>query len=654
MSSHRTGHYAKGAKRLSLPGVVFAVHVNESLSRTDRGPGPTERIWCGAEVAVQYRDRAKWSGVVAERFARPDQMREWMEAHAREGYTQWVIADDCTESLTLSEWWRYAESCGLDIISRDRATANDGSRGGDRTRVQLTQLVCSERCGVVTYRQHGIKWRWLSLRNYWPDGTGHSGSAGGRGTGVRAHLWGTAERESAGGTGRASALLSRFRGLCDWWRRTATAPLGLTAGQLAWGVLRTHTSAPLLCTHNSEHSHRLERAAAHGGRASAWFVGPVKPPRYARTLTGERETGAEPSVVCGPVHRVDVSSMYPWLLRDRVYPVSLLSERGEMSVRELADIIRSAGVIARVRIRTEHAEYPLRAEEDVLYPTGEFTTTLAGPDLERLIAEGAVLSVAACSLYRTGRPFAEAMQALIDARAHWRDAGRRDLEALSKLVSTSLGGKLSQRQGGWTRAPEEDSPGEWGEWHALSTVTQRLTRYRRVAGLAFRWEDDKTGRGPHTAAFAYLTAYGRQVMRDYRALLPPYSCIAQDTDGLFLLDSGLEALTRAGMLARSGAGALRLVDSVNSAQFWTPRHYRWGKEWVLSGCAEVSKVVQGKTVTRTHRTPLFGQRNARAPDSVTHITEVVAFPEIARSGRVRPDGWIDPPLAGLKPRKKER
>lgn len=335
--------------------------------------------------------------------------------------------------------------------------------------------------------------------------------------------------------------------------------------------------------------------------------------------------------------------MYPSLLLSERFPTRLRGLRGACSPQQLSELLTSFGVIARVRIKTTEAEYPLRRQNYTIWPLGEFTTTLAGPDLLPLLARGEVLKVYEHSLYDMGRPFEGAMRALLAERQSAQARGDVDGQTFAKLLANSLAGKLAQRSGKWVRAKEDDQEGAWGEWTRLSSRTKSPARMRHLAGLAWRYDASEEHRGPHTSAFSYLTAYGRQLMARIRACCPERTVVSQDTDGVWVCDSALARLRESGTLAGEGPGRLRIVGSVDSAQFWGPRHYRAGSRWVLSGMGEAVVDADSLTVLYSSRAPLFAALPFGAPRStLTHVREA-GMPARQDAGRVQPDGWILPP-----------
>ena len=638
----RKGSHVRQATKVSAPRVVFTVEVGTARRIDDGRKGFALAEWyCARVLCTRYR-RDRWTAPEEAIVSTPDALRGWMRERADAHLTNWVIAESAQDVLTLSEWWSHAEEQGISFAASGERKATARGRGADGAIVRCEQLVCSRSCDIVTYRERGRRWRWVSARNYWPVaglvGRVHNEDAS-------PHESAQAGRSDATGVPRPDgprALLNRFTSLCDWWRRVASAPLGLTAGQCAWGVLRSTIGRGALTTHADGEVHKLERSAAHGGRASLWYSGQVQD-RHARGCLQARSLDGELSVLpCGPLHHLDVSSMYPAILRDERFPVALSMTRGRVPPALLLDLCRQFGVIARVRVKSEAAEYPYRREKDTVYPVGEYTTTLAGPDLIPLLEAGEVARVYQVATYHLGTPFRGAMELLLAERAKCREKGDAQGESMCKLVANSLAGKLAQRKGQWERFSKDDLPGAWGEYHRINHPTGKVERYRYLCGAAWRHVEDETGAGPHTAAFAYLTAYGRQRMRAVRSLCPARSIVSQYTDGIWTLPAGLSALTSAGMLAREGTGALRVVGSARTGTFYGPAHYETDGNWTLSGyhCPVVD--TERRTVAHSLVTPLFESRAREAPRAVMIRYLTSAMPSVAEHGRVQPDGWILP------------
>lgn len=344
-----------------------------------------------------------------------------------------------------------------------------------------------------------------------------------------------------------------------------------------------------------------------------------------------------------------MTSAHAYLMLTEPYPVQIRDHWRTCTVERLRGLLTWSGVIARVLIDSPVGEYPRATRQGTDYPVGQYSTVLAGPELIEIMREGHVREVGETVTYDMGRPFVRAVETLMTERDRATAAGRADMRQWSKLLANSIPGKCAQKAGSWVRCPERDCPRQWGEEYESDGTGGRPTRYRWVMGFCWRWDEDRSGAGPHTSALAYLTAYMRIAMRAVRDACPPRSVISQDTDGIWVTDSALDALRRAGMLDRTGPGALRLTASVHSGEWWGPRHYRAGDTWVLAGLHGAAWDDTRQRLTWSSTAPLTARRDRSAPTTTTTVHHCTGIPGVHLHGRVRADGWIEPPIAGALP-----
>ena len=334
--------------------------------------------------------------------------------------------------------------------------------------------------------------------------------------------------------------------------------------------------------------------------------------------------------------------MYPYLLRECLFPVRHYSYRDRCAAREPQDVAEDFGVIAHVTIRTRVPEYPLRTSKGVIYPTGTFQTTLTGPELLQLRKDGAVMKCHRLTIYDLGRPFQAAAAELIRMRESARANGDLAWEWFTKLVSNALAGKLAQKRGEWVERRDVVPETQWGEWTIGTNDGVVRRRYRTIAGLTWEYLADKLGGGPARFAFCYLTALGRLHLRKIRSLCPPNSVVSQDTDGLWVTQEGLNALIASNALGGSSAGCLRVASQVSAARFFGPRHYWTDAGWTLAGFSAPTVMSNGLEVVDHKRlNPLCWSPDE--PPLATFTRQRRVKLDVKRTGQVvDADGWAHP------------
>lgn len=579
----RKGSYMRPTKRASAPTSLFTIECETRNRLIGANRLAIASVFDNAAMTHCVWRRGKWSECETGVANTPEDVREWMERRASKGRINWVVSGNAANTLTLLRWWQYAEAEGFVYVGRKHGRPDLPSGHETVKTVFADTVVVGRGTTVIGYTQSGIRWRWINGSQYVDPGkltAVHSSPVDpARGAGDTGGDFGR-DRSVERSSRRWSDW---FRRLCIFWRNRARSPFGATVGALAVGMLRSHISPRALCTHSDTDVHTLERSAAFGGRASVWFVGSVL--HSSDRAPPPAKSGAErqSATIIGPIAHIDVRSMYPSLLRDRVYPVKLLSYSENVKVSDPTELAKDLCVIAEVEIITRVPEYPRRVGERVLYPVGRFVTTLTGPELLRLKDDGEIVSCARMAVYKNGRPFEDAARSMLEMRREADSVGNSADAMFAKLLANSLGGKLAQRSGGWTRWADMDTPGEWGEQWLYDNRKGIRTRLKYLCGLCWKWDNDQTGKGPYTFAFAYLAAYGRLMMRDVRTALPERSVLSQDTDGLWVTEAALEALACANEPQSDDAGTLRLTERSQRARFWGPRHYRVDSGYTLAG-----------------------------------------------------------------------
>lgn len=642
MGAKATGRYLKPGVKCSAPNTLFAVVMDPTVTSGARTERDTFYSWGGAGVAVSHYRRGKWTAPVVARCETTDELREWTTAHAQPRARNYVVTPDGLGALAMGGIWATIDSGPVRWVPAGRPAAKRKEGKGGRPETVVRRIaVTGNRC-VLDYTREGLRWLWLGARQFlgaeeedlarelgfkWPE-TGHGDTSTGK-----------THRTP---TERAALWLVAFQQLCDWWRENATAPFGMTASGLAMGILRSHVAPKTLATHNCEWTHRLERDACFGGRCSTWYFGDIDHPIEFGTEANPAPPRSQYGSIAGPLSLVDVRSMYPFLLREMSFPVrrsSYLENCDPIAPQAYAECM---GVIARVTIETETPEYPCRVNGAVHYPIGRFTTTLTGPELLKLRGEGKVVKCWAMSRYVMAPAFAGAATALIAMRERARTEGNAAWELFAKTMGNGLGGKLAQAKGEWTERPNAVAMQQFGEWYEASRGDGKTRRFRALAGCVWEYERDKTGAGPYTAAFAYLTAYGRLHMRGIRDACPNETVVSMDTDGLWLLPRGRDALRSVLREGAATAGELRVDREVTAARFYGPRHYFTPGQWVLAGFSGAAVGANGRTVTDTQRfAPLAGPAG-RAPMGQCVRTRSSDLAVDAPGVRVGKDGWGSP------------
>ena len=134
--------------------------------------------------------------------------------------------------------------------------------------------------------------------------------------------------------------------------------LGLTGPSQAIAAYRHRFMGEKLVLHRIPGLIQSERLMYHGGRTEAFFIG---------------EAPAD------MIHYLDVNSMYPYVMKEKEYPCEFLGVEMDPSRMLISQAMRKFEVGADVTINIPEPAVP-HVTDKLLFPTGRFRSTMAGPE----------------------------------------------------------------------------------------------------------------------------------------------------------------------------------------------------------------------------------------------------------------------------------
>jgi hypothetical protein len=635
-----TGRYLKPARRVTAPGVIYSVAIQTGVLPQSGRHGYIDQCFERAIACYSRKTRGRWSKPKVATFDDPRRLHDWIQATAVERKRNYIVCPCASNTLVLTEFWKYAEECGV-IFTHDKTVlANVDTVPYLASMLCVNRVVLRGKPDIFSYRQFSKSYVWVSLSQYFDVSeevlSGQFGYMVPKG--IREYS--NHDDQDKRTTYTSVLNLTVFCALSNWWSENATAPFGLTIGQLAMGVLRSHVQPKVLSTHTDSTVHKLERLACYGGRASVWYVGDIGDGVVSANGDSTRKDTSSVPCVNGPCTHLDIRSMYPSILRDSSFPCKLVKRTGPISPKQLRALQTHYHTIAHVRVRIHNAEYPMRKGDSVIYPRGVFQTVLTGADLETFTEKDEILDVYECALYTAGTPYRDAADFLLQARVSARNSTNPAWEEFAKTLANSLGGKLAQRSGHWTDRRDMLAQRQWGEWYDYNADTNTCRKFRSIAGMVSEFIREDTGSGPFTSSFAYLTAYGRQLMRRIRAAFDSETVVSQDTDGLWVLgEIPYDRLVDVVAFGDS-PGMLQIKEVSNNGRFYGPKHYYCDSGWVLAGFHNPQPPDGHATIIDTYiQNPILSGCRGLPTTIREHTRSSILRPTASTSG-VSPYGWL--------------
>lgn len=577
----------------------------------------------------------------------------------------WVVCPDAESAFRVLDGWGYSDS-GLigwgNLIGAGQGKPCDDGHGRDAERCQL---VLSDRCCVIGHTLAPGRLVWVSVSNYLPCDLPEFAAA------VNLDYAAGLDTGPAGTTfqrnpsAAADVIDAYFRRLMTEYLADGGGHWRTTAAQLSHQTWRrSFYSVPVL-EHDDAAVSAAEREGIYGGRAEAYYFGTIGDAPGVRPGEMPGPTPAHPATDRGPVHTLDIRSQYPAILRDRPFPVAFRRWERDATVATLESLCRTSGVLARVRVRTGDADYPVRiggersgdrrdadtgrddvgrrSARRVIFPTGEFWTWLYGPELSHALARGRVVGVGPVAVYVLDRPFRDYAASLIDRRAAARDASDPCREGLLKLLANSFAGKFAARPGGWRTVSGVPCGDAWDEWTDLGDGSGEPVSYRALSGVVQRYDRDDGRPAGVPSVFGYLTSYGRIQLLEIVRAAGPRGCLWCHTDGVTLTAAGLARVRAAGLVGDGEPGRLRETGPVERLRQWGPNHYFADGDYVLSGFAGGAWHDVTGTVYDWQRDTVSAVIASRGAASVTRRVRPSMLVTQRQPGLIRPDGWALPP-----------
>jgi hypothetical protein len=390
---------------------------------------------------------------------------------------------------------------------------------------------------------------------------------------------------------------------CGVWQMTA-AMLSMTSFRHMCTLTseRNH-KLDIVCDPGS-HFHELERQAYYGGRVTCFHVG----------------------VKCEKVYHVDVNSLYPYVMRNHAYPRCLEFARHGVPVAELRSADGIYGLVADVLIDSRCETYPIRIGGQQYHCTGNYWTVLCGAELSRALSNGAVLRSGNVQYYSIAAYFAEWVD-------HWysrKVRAKRELGVgsgvyqLAKIVLNSLSGKFAQNGRRWSERPGRIPLLRWGGYSTVDSPGDKPLMARGVAGVEQVLTDTGEPRYSFPAISAFITAYGREYMRQIVDQIGEQNVYYQAVDALIVNQDGMDGLIDAERIDELELGKFKLVGEHSEVEIRGANYYRLDQHVTAAGLVGVAEKAK---------------RRGKPPVLFESVTSVIA---------TKPDGSIavnplDPP-----------
>lgn len=347
-------------------------------------------------------------------------------------------------------------------------------------------------------------------------------------------------------------LVQLWRNLYQFVKGNDLGNVGKTLPSQAFNAYRHRFMFHPIYIHDNERVSQIEREAYHGGRCSCFQVGDIQGDYF---------------------YKLDVNSMYPYVMHEYQYPVKMIHKLGGMGLPELMDKINRYAIVARCTLNTDEPVYPVDHHGHIVYPVGVFHTTLTTPELAYAIEHDHLVTITTCMIYETAPIFAEYVAYFYELKQRYAQEPNSPYYTFAKLYLNSLYGKFGQLATHWERLDGENAITRG------SDVIVRVSQKREINVYRFGstvWTKEVQGESFNSfpAIAGHVTAYARMYLWRLITLCGRDHVFYTDTDSLITDETGYQRLSP--YLDASTLGMLKIEDDGDTLTIQAPKVYRLG------------------------------------------------------------------------------
>lgn len=515
---------------------------------------------CGVAITGHYK-RGKMTNRNVIHFDEQEHFWRWVETFISPQYTTWIVAHKMSYDFGVLGGWNMIDTGELKL-DMPRGKRPITSEDKADVRLQRGLLVIDDppfiiglrgKCGGRMILVDTLNWFKSTLREL-GDSIGLEKGEFPPSTATHRHWQLYCERD-------CEIVEKAFCGLIDFVKDHDCGMFRYTAASQSMAAFRHAHLNNSVVLHDEIEVKKLERRTYYGGESRVFYSGEVN----------------------SQVYQVDVNGLYPYVMRENLYPRKLSQWRLEKQTTVTPQLSDVHCQCCDVELLTNSGVFPIRTKESVAYVGGRFHTSLCGPELTAAESRGEILKYINTSKYLLSPIFREYVNFFHSLRLQYRSQRNGVYATLCKTLLNSLYGKWGQRTFKWQHRPDVIPPTSWYKWIELNQDRETTTIFRSIGQYTFQQMTPEEHPQSFPAICSFVTAYGREYMRKLRSICGPQTVYYQACDALFVSQEGLDNLRQAGMMHADELGKLKVASISDSAEFRGINNYTLGTIDRISG-----------------------------------------------------------------------
>lgn len=408
---------------------------------------------------------------------------------------------------------------------------------------------------IIGFRKDDTVIMFLSIQNFLPQSIAKIGAAmGHEKLGVNFDTCTMAELKTY-----CRADTEILQEAFTWWRNFChehdLGVFGITRSSQAFNAYRHRFMPHTIYIHDNTTVIKLEREGYFGGRTECFHIGNLPKGQY---------------------HKLDINSLYPYVMTQHDYPTKLSFQARTMTLARLKRLLKNHLCMARVLVNIKEPYIAKRINNRTCFPVGRFECVVCTEVLKRLIKNRELVKVRYAAFYKGKHIFDKYIDFFNRLKEGYSEKGDKFGRSVSKYMMNTLYGKFGQRCEEVVH--EEDAPLETVEsYGGIDLVTN--TRYWVVVyggRLVVTEKGEKNGYNTFVAIAAHVTENARLFLWDSVQRAGKENSFYCDTDSLFTNGQGLENMES--LLHDSKIGGWKTEDSSKHVVIRGPKDYQFGEE----------------------------------------------------------------------------
>jgi len=415
----------------------------------------------------------------------------------------------------------------------------------------------------------------------------------------------------------AEVLLELVKWYIEFLSDNNLGPWRFTIASQAFAAYRHRFMPQRISVPDVPKETELARNAYKGGRTECFKVG-----RYSD----------------GPYYKIDVNSMYPYVMSTKRYPVNLYCVGQSLSDEQIVYQRQRRGIIAHCTVTTDKPFFVESSTGRNVYPIGTFDTYLTTEEFYMAYDNGWLRRMHSYALYNMAPLFKDYVDYFYGLKVQYTKEGKRLQRAFAKLYLNSLYGKFGQR------GYEDEVVGELaisglGTWFAYDTVTNEHYLYRQLGHTLIRSKQTGEAYNAFCAIAAHVTANARLVL--YKAIekVGREHAYYSDTDSIIVDAEGYARMADELDDSRLGAWGVEAIS--DEVEIVAAKHYFFDHKWTMKGIRKTAEKIGESTYVQEQWPGLNTILKSGTERYFNKVTTKTLSPEI-KTGIVQPNGDVWP------------